>query len=235
MATKLHPKQINQPLYASVNITGFAFPAAATAVVTSALTTALASAGRGAVSVPLQVGSATTQGVITSAGNNTVDVWLTSTKNPFADASGNEVFGRLTEAAGVYTLSLFSLVAGVETAFTSPAQNIDFQFSYCFAFDTLPEDALVRSSTKHVGDDPASVGFSWRLATLTPTALNTLPALPVAYNAGALGGIFMLEVNGQTLVPADGFSVSGTTVTLTPATIGFDITTTDAVRAVYTV
>jgi hypothetical protein len=233
VATKIQSKQIELKLAAPLNIANFSFPAAATADITTTITTALATAGRGGVAVPLQVGNSTTQGVITAAADNVVDVFANATKLPITDANGNEVYGRITEATGVYTLSLFSLVAGTETAFASTAQALDFQFSYSFDLHTLPWDAIVQSSTKHVGDDPAGSGTRLRQATLTPTALNTLPALPVAYNATA--GIFQLIVNGQTLVIADGYAVAGTAVTLTPATIGFDITTTDRVYAIYSI
>jgi hypothetical protein len=235
MPTKIQAKQVARLLYAAVNITGFAFPAAASVTVTTALTTALSTAGDGGVSVPVQVASAVQQGAVTAATDNVVDIWVSATKMPLADAAGNEVYGRLTEAAGVYTLALFSLVAGVETSVTPAAQNIDFQFSYNFDFDKLPITALVSASTKHVGDDPAGSGTKLRAQTLTPTGLNTFPALGVAYNSGASGGIFELRVNGQDLVPADGFAVAGTTVTWTAATTGFDVTTTDKVYALYSV
>lgn len=54
----------------------------------------------------------------------------------FVDADGDEIYGRVTEAAGVWTLSFFSEVAGVETAhdFTSP---VDARWFYQELYNPL--------------------------------------------------------------------------------------------------
>lgn len=64
-------------------------------------------------------GDSTTRGVITGAPENYVKVFDDDRDN-FLDANGNKVYGRITEAAGVWTLSFFTIVEGTpgaETAF----------------------------------------------------------------------------------------------------------------------
>lgn len=64
-------------------------------------------------------GDATTKGIITGAPANLVKIFNDDLDN-FLDANGNKVFGRITEAATVWTLSFFTIVEGtpgVETAF----------------------------------------------------------------------------------------------------------------------
>jgi hypothetical protein len=233
VATLIQAKQIDRLFDAPVVITGFAATAATSNAVTAAITTSVSTAGNGGTSVPLQVATATASGVVTLAGVNYVDIYDATTNLKLVSAAGNEVYGRLTEAAGVYTLSYFTEVAGVETAFTMTAGNIDFRYSYRFTLATIPVDAMTRTQTTFVGQDPKSSGVTLRQQTLTPTALNTLPALTVAYNATP--GIFQLKVNGVTYEITDGFTVAGTTVTWTSATVGFDLTTTDRVYALYSI
>lgn len=56
-------------------------------------------------------------GVVTTAPYNRVVVRDTDGQE-FVDGSGNEVYGRLTESVGVWTLSFFVDLAGVETAYS---------------------------------------------------------------------------------------------------------------------
>ena len=64
-------------------------------------------------------GDATTKGIITGAPLNLVKIFNDDLDN-FLDTDGNKVYGRITEAATVWTLSFFTIVEGtpgVETAF----------------------------------------------------------------------------------------------------------------------
>ncbi len=64
-------------------------------------------------------GDATTKGVITAPPSNLVKVF-DDDLDSFLDTNGNKVYGRITEAASVWTLSFFTIVEGapgVETAF----------------------------------------------------------------------------------------------------------------------
>lgn len=204
--------------------------------VTSALTTAVTTIGNGGVAVPLQVASAASVGLIVTTPNNLCRIVATSTKRPIADASNNEVYGRLTHNAGVYTLTYFSLVNGTETAYSFPsATNVDFYPVYRFDAARYPVDANVSTTAALIQDDPIVTIGGTTLNTpvlLTVTATNTLSALPVAPSAA--NRIF-LNVNGKTEHTTGGspaFSVSGTTVTWNAANAGYSLLTTFEVYAI---
>lgn len=167
--------------------------------VTAALTTALSTAGDEGVSMPLQVASATTVGLITSTPNNLCRLVRSSNRLPIADSNGNEVYGRLTQNAGVYTLTYFTLVGGTETAYSfGVATNIDFYPVYRFDAARLPKDAGVALSARLIQDDPLVVaGGGTTLGTpvqLNVTASNTVSDLPTAPTAA--NRVF-LYVNGK--------------------------------------
>lgn len=56
------------------------------------------------------------------------------------DGLSNDVFGKLTESSGVYTLSYYDSAGA---AFDMPAQNIDFFFVEIMNGLTVPTDALL--------------------------------------------------------------------------------------------
>lgn len=152
-----------------------------------------------------------------------------------ADSAGNEVYGRLTQAAGVYSLGLFSLVSGIETSFV-PANPItlDFVVTYQYTFEHLPSDSLVGGSIRHIGDDPASTAARIKDELLTVTALNTISALTTAY---LVNGFIKLSVNGQEMDRFGGataaFTCTGTTVTWSATNAGYSLVPGDRVVAKY--
>ncbi len=164
-----------------------------------------------------------------------VSIWDTSSKSPFTDGNGNEVYGRITKPAANYILSYYSLVSGVETAYTMPVKNIDFTAIYFFNDLKFPVDAFTRVKAIEVGDDPATRSAD-QSELLSVTATNTLSALSKTPITGAkvslnVNGVIYDTVNG-------GITVSGTAVTwtFTAANGGFDITTSGyTVEAVYKV
>jgi hypothetical protein len=216
-------------------VSSVATGAANSTTVTAGLTAAAGTLGRGSTSVPVQVGSATQGGFITSGGDNRVEIWDAATKAKLQDASGNEVYGRLTESAGAYTLSYYSAPLGVETAYAfAVTTNVSYSYTYRFEQDKLPENAFIKVPINYASNDPVAAGLTkFRQQTLTPTAQNVLPALTTAYNS--TNGVFQLVVNGITYTLADGISIVGTAVTWTAATTGFNLETTDKVYAYYTV
>lgn len=221
-------KQVAKLLYAPVRVSGFTATAATSDVVTTAVTTALGTAGDGGVAVPLAVATATAAGVVTT-GNNRVEVYNATTQEKISIA-GNEIYARITEAAGVYTLSYFSVVAGVETATTlDSAYTLDFEFPYQFTFVTYPREAAVAIKARNVSDDPKSAAKPF-YETVAVTATNTLAALtatPVDLTQ------VKMTVNGQTLYAPLHFTVVGTAVTVNAGTIGYNIETTDLVYVEY--
>ena len=228
--TLIRSKQIDKLLQAPIYVAGFVYPAAATASITAALTTAAATAGDGGTSVPVQVASSTAMGFINS-GQNRVSVWNSATGAKLSDTAGNEVYGRLT---GTYDLALYSAVAGVDTSYVPAAPiTVDFEVSYKFTFEKLPVDALTNVEARYVGDDPAASGGNAEL--LTVTATDVLSAVSVAPNTSKQ---IKLNVNGQimsSLVTPAMFTVSGTTVTWSPVNAGYSLQTTDKVVIEYTV
>jgi len=83
-------------------------------------------------------GNTTTAGVITTGSYNKCEIRLLSTDTFIEDADGQRVYGRLTEAAGVWTLTYYTNEAGVETAHTLASQNIRVYFREVFTMDTRP-------------------------------------------------------------------------------------------------
>lgn len=90
-------------------------------------------------------GSSSVAGIVTSTPNNKVQIRNSTTKQPIeSSVGGPDVYGRLTESGGVYTLSYFYDNAGVETAFTMPADvGIDILFPESVNFADLPFNSIV--------------------------------------------------------------------------------------------
>lgn len=231
-------KQIIKILAANIRISNFTANGVDD-VVTAVVTTALGTAGDGGRSVPLQVSANTaSMGVIVAAPQNRVEIYDATTKDKISSSGGDEVYGRLVEASGVYTLSYFTLPdSGTEAAYTfSTNRAIDFEFSYRFDFDRFPSDAVVGVSTRNVSQDPASTAgalFVEQLAVTGPNAIASLTRTPTS------AGVVMLIVNGVSYDTFGGaaadFSVNVSTraITWSAANAGFSVETTDRVIAQY--
>jgi len=77
-------------------------------------------------------------GVITSPPNNRVEVRTLLQGDRVEDATGLKVFARITEAAGIWTLTYFVNDAGVETAHSLSSQDIRIYFREVFSSATRP-------------------------------------------------------------------------------------------------
>jgi hypothetical protein len=223
-------KQIDGHFDGLFVISGLASGAASSTVITTQLTAAVSTAGKGGVSVPLQVGGTGTEGVIT---NTIVEVFNSTSKDKIiADGEGNEVYGKISEAGGVYTLSYFYLTnAGTETAYTfASTQNVDFTVRYRYSLKNLPEDFATRAST-FISQDAGSVGaITSIIQQLTVTGTNTITALtlPSGYE---VKHVFNININGIDEA-LNGMAIAANgTVTVTAATLGYDVETTDFVKA----
>ena len=90
-------------------------------------------------------GGAAVVGVATTGAQNRCWITDATDESAIVDAGGQVVYGRITEAAGVWTLSSYTNEAGVETAYTYPSSiSIRFYFSEVYTLDgvpTFPEDA----------------------------------------------------------------------------------------------
>ena len=232
--TLLRAKQISKLLAAQIRVAGFAASGSSN-VVTTPITTALSTAGDGGVSVPLQVSASNGLGVVTSAPNNRIEIYDATSKAKISSA-GFEVYGRLTEAAGVYTLSYFTLPSsGVEAAHTWGAStSIDFEFAYRFDFARFPTDAIVGITTRNVNQDAGgSAGERIFSEQLTVTATNTVSNLAKNPSSATI----WLEVRGQVIDGFGGgsaqFSVASKVVTWSAVNAEFALETTDRVVARY--
>ena len=226
-------KQITKFMQAWVGIAGFASAGGTSDTITSALTTALNTAGNGGVSVPLQVGSGSTEGVNTAAGFNQTQIFQAANGDKLTDATGQEVYAKVTNSGSAWTLSYFSAPNGVETAYTmTAATSINFEIPYVFSFDHLPFTAIAAMIERHIAPDLATFGFRQFAEALTVTAANTLSSFTNTPN----GVVTMLLVNGVTYTPLGSsppFTVSGKVITWSAANAGFALATTDDVKAVY--
>lgn len=226
MANLLQAKQIEKFTYGRMGIINFA--ATGTDDVVTTQITAAASSD----SVPVQVGSTTAEGFITSGSDNKSLVIDSTTKQAIDDGLGNEVYGRLTEAAGVYTLSYYSIQSGTETSVDIGSVNIDFFVNYSYSFKNLPVNVLTRVNSTLVGEDPDNQsGRPIRNEKVTVTATNTLANLAYTPIANSLA----IYVNGKAEAEgaSEAFTRSGKVLTWSAANAEYTLNTTDDVVAHY--
>lgn len=230
-------KQIIKIQAAFVRVSGFT-ASGVDDVVTTAITTALSTAGAGGVSVPVQPSVSEGLGLITSGANNRIEIYNATSKDKILAANGEEIYGRITESGGIYTLTYYTLSnAGSETSYSfSGSTSIDFEFPYRFDFARYPTDGAIGVRARNVSDDPAGTSGQAFAEQLTVTATNTVSNVS---KTPASATSFTLEVNG---VDYDTFgsgsarvSVNLTTkaVTWSSTNAGFSLETTDRVVARY--
>lgn len=90
-------------------------------------------------------GDAATTGVVTDSPRNKTWIVDDDDETQVVDAGGQAVYGRITEAAGTWTLSYYTLESSVETPYTfSSSVDIRIYFTEVFtlaSLPTFPEDA----------------------------------------------------------------------------------------------
>lgn len=223
----LKTKQISAYFDALIGLTGFATSAAGSKDISSDLATAVTTAGRGGVAVPQQV-----------ATSETTEGWILGEELTILDAQGGSiesaddthVYGKITEAAGVYTLTYYYLNAsGTETAYTFAADTtVSIYPPYRFTLDHLPVNAITGIRVRDVS--PAA-GASEVVVTerLTITADNTVPNI-----TDTPKGAVQLVVNGKVEDSGTGgaFTIAGKVITWVPAD-AYKLETTDRVVAIY--
>jgi hypothetical protein len=227
-------KQISWIVAAGVRVSGISANGASSNV-TSALTTALASAGRGATQVPLQPSVSEGLGLITTSPLNIVQISLASTGEKIA-ANNNEVYGRVTESGGIYTLTYFTSVNGTETAYSFPSATvIDCDFNYRFDFARLPTDFAISVSRVIANDPKASLIGTSITELLNVSAVNTISSLTKTPN---VPDNVSLIVNDALYTPLGGasarFTISGKAITWSNVNAGFNLEPGDFVIAKYT-
>lgn len=95
----------------------------------------------------------TDKGIVVIAPNNKVILRDAATGDEIVSGAGDQVYGRITEAASVWTLSFYTDIAGVETAFAMSAD--DLQWYYQQLFNPIT-DAPVYSELASVPSDNAT-------------------------------------------------------------------------------
>jgi hypothetical protein len=95
----------------------------------------------------------TTKGVVVASTNNQVVLRDKNTTDDIVSPAGDRVYGRITESAGVWTLSFYTDIAGVETAFALSAQDVSWFYEELFS-PTV--DAPVYSDLKNIPSDNAT-------------------------------------------------------------------------------
>lgn len=234
--SKFHSSQIKRLFDSYLRVNAFA-ATGLNDVVTTPITTLLGSAGDLSVSVPLQVSTynsgTQTEGLITTGTGNKVEVYHSTTKEKLDDNQGNEVYARITEAGGVYTLTYYSLINGVETAFDIGTTTIDFEFLYRFEFHNLPVNFAVAIQSRNVDDDGGSDNGRLVVEQVTVSSTNTLANL--TYTPDVPSNV-QLSVNGklEDTLGGSGLSIAGKVLTWTAGTIGYNCLTSFRVVAQYT-
>jgi hypothetical protein len=230
----LQAKQLKKWLDAYVPMDSLA--ATGTSIdVTADLTALLATAGSGWVAVPLQVGTPATQiWVRADAAHNKVELFFNATGKKVNDGFGNEVYGRITEALWVYTLTFYSMISGVETSydFGIVPVTIDSEFEYLFDFYRLPES--LHYTVRRTYDDLGAGSGTLVTENLPITALNTITSLAYLPDSNANVLLFINGKEEDTLWGTPSFSVAGSAITWSSANAGYDLETTDKATARYT-
>ena len=226
---RLEPKQINKLIDSNGGVASFTTTAAA---VSDDVTTEVQAVLTG-LWIPELVATTTVAWVITSW-NNRVEIYDSTTKEKIDDGAGNEVYGRMTGGVGAWTLSYYSLVAGVETAYTEDASDIDFDFGIRFMFKDLPTNAI-RAVKQKVNDDISSSNGYMHAEDVTIAVQNTVPDVTFQPASTAT---FRLVVNGKvedTLWSSASVTASAAnkTVAWSAANAGYNLDTTDEVTAIY--
>ena len=230
-------KQIDATLDGYIRISSLAVTGLSTNI-TTALATALSTAGRSGVSVPAQVSSSSESvGVVTS---KRVEVFDNATKLKLSDgpADGNdEVYGKITESAGVYTLSYFTNEAGTETAFSFPsASTVIIEFPYRYDFARLPTDFAI-SLTQRNGSDDSSVSSGSNIHTeiLPVTGINAIASLAKTPDTNSNVLLIVNQLAYDSLGGGSAyFSLLGKAVTWLTVNAGFSVEVGDRVVASYT-
>jgi hypothetical protein len=179
-------------------------------------------------------------GIITTGVTNRVEIYASQTNNKIADANGNEIYGRITEAGGVYTISYFSLQNGTELGVTMAAGTaIDFEFNYRFDFARLPADFSIALTSRNVSQDPrsqtgsGSAGIAPVTEALQLTGQNVLSALSQTPLSAAS---VSLIVNGVTYYSLNatifGINADGT-INWNESGVGFGLAASDRIIANY--
>jgi hypothetical protein len=232
---KIQAKQVKKILTGPIKITGVSVSSSTSSTdITTPITSALTVAGDGSTSVPLQVSTSTSvAGVVTSSPINVCQVWDNTSKEKIT-YNEFEVYGKLTQSSGVYTISYYYFdLSGTENAYTFTAgASIDVDFNYRFEFHQAPADIIVSQLTRNVSQDGQGAGSINRLEVVSVTSLNSISSLSTTPSDTAK---VKLYINGKVedgLGGSPAFTISGgVNVTWNSGNAGYSVDTSDRVVA----
>jgi len=223
-------KQLDGFIHAYIVLSGISV-SGSSANITSALSTACNTAGKGGTSVTYREFTTYDEGQGIQTGSTRLQIYDATDKSEFKDSVGNFVYGKLTYSSPVWTLSFYSLVSGTETAYSfASATSIGTNIIYVFSLATFPPDALTRVGVVELDSSVVKEVRTIR-EVLTVASTNTI-SQQLTYTP-LYGVTFRVNtVPYQTTDTAPLFSVTNKAVTINPNN-GFNITTTDTVTANY--
>lgn len=235
--TKIAGKQINRLLSGYLRLSGFTANGSSNNI-TSTLTSFLATAGYNSVALAVVPSAGPgVAGIATTSPINRVEIFDDNNKNKLTDTS-EEIYGRITEASGVFTLSYYYQDSnGLETIHNFPvATVIDIEFVYRFQFGELPTDAFIAVIARNVVMDPQGGGTSGALFIEQLNVTSTDTVANLTYQPSIIANVFLF-INGKqesTLGITPSFGMSGKQVNWNFANAGYHIATTDLVVVQYT-
>ena len=138
-------------------------------IITTPLTISLSTAGFFGLALPVVVSAnEKTQGIITASGFNKVWIYNANTLDRISHPAGYPIYGRITESVGVYTLTYYYLLSGVETAYSIPGPiSILFEAPYRAEIALLPTDYVAhrrKEAIDSVAQDPIRIQYIYGTA-----------------------------------------------------------------------
>jgi hypothetical protein len=127
----------------------------------------------------------TVKGVVVTTVYNRV-VIRNFSDDEILDGSGNEVYGRITESAGTWTLSYYSLVSGTETAYSFSASS-DVRWYFQELFNPIVDAPVYSELATVPSENTTSDVLSATESTEGKTLLSNV-APPAIASTGAKGG-----------------------------------------------
>jgi hypothetical protein len=240
---KIQAKQVHRLLQSCISVSVEGVSAATS--VTADLVAAVTGAGWRDTNVPNQAYGAPTYPLTAASdldeevpgwrvdGDNRVELWIAGTEEKLVSSTGEEVYGRLTDAA-TGNVDLFTLIGSTETAYELEDDvDLVLDLPYVFSFDTLPLTALGGGVSK-ISQDPSGNTYVVAELTLASAVTQTFDPLTIKRQ----GTDATVNVNGQVhefITEAFTFGVDDITVTWDAAVAGFAIDAADTVTIRYAV
>ncbi len=169
------------------------------------------------------------EGFIVESGLNIVDIFDNSADKRIVDDENREVYAKLTEASGVFTLTYYVNDEGTETAYSIPSGiSINFIVKYNSDWSRTPKSAKQGFVSRIIANDPSQLGGRYvSIDSQTISATNTVADLPDAPIAGTIS----FKING--VEANNGFSVSGKAITVDANSLGYSLETSDRLSISY--